>query len=100
MSQNSHVTTYQNHIAMVLNDDNIVSTEHYAGPDRRADRPLVLTEEQLDAIAEKAAEKAVAKITDQVYKQVGKSFINKLFWIVGAVGTGLYLWLHDKGLMK
>jgi hypothetical protein len=86
---------------MYLNDpDSDMPNATYEGPDRRGERHLVLTDDQLDKIAEKAAEKAVAKITDHVYKQVGKGLINKLVWVLGAFGTGAYLWLHSKGLMK
>jgi hypothetical protein len=61
---------------------------------------ITLTDTQLDEIAERAAQRAVEKITDHVYRQVGKSLINKLFWIVGACATAVYIWLHAKGLMK
>ncbi len=61
---------------------------------------ITLTADQLDAIAEAAADKAVSKITDHVYKQVGKGILNKLIWILGALGTALYLWLGTKGLVK
>jgi hypothetical protein len=64
------------------------------------ERQVVLTDAQLEAIAEAAAEKAVAKITDHVYKQVGKSLINKFIWIVGALATAAYLWLQAKGVGK
>lgn len=58
-----------------------------------------MTEEQIEEIAERAAEKAVTKLTDHMYKQVGKSVVNKLFWIVGVISVGLYLWLKQKGLV-
>jgi len=46
---------------------------------------IPLTEEQIDAIAEKAAEKALAK----VYEEVGRSVVKRILWIVGAVALGL-----------
>jgi hypothetical protein len=58
-----------------------------------------LTEEQIEEIAERAAERAMAKLTDHMYKQVGKSVVSKLFWIVGVISVGLYLWLKQKGLV-
>jgi transposase len=61
--------------------------------------PSVLTEEQIEEIAERAAERAMQKLTDQMYKQVGKSVVSKLFWIVGVISVGLYLWLKQKGLV-
>jgi hypothetical protein len=60
---------------------------------------LNLTEDQIEEIAERAAERAMAKLTDHMYKQVGKSVVSKLFWIVGVISVGLYLWLKQKGLV-
>lgn len=62
--------------------------------------PITISEEQLDEIAERAAEKAISKLTDHVYLQVGRSVVNKLLWIIGAVFAGGYIWLHSKGYMK
>lgn len=67
---------------------------------RERRRPITLSEEQLDEIAERAAEKAISKLTDHVYLQVGRSVVNKLLWIIGAVFAGGYIWLHSKGYMK
>lgn len=61
--------------------------------------PSALTEEQIEEIAERAAERAMQKLTDHMYKQVGKSVVSKLFWIVGVISVGLYLWLKQKGLV-
>ena len=43
-----------------------------------------LTDEQMEIIAERAAEKALAK----VYTEVGKSVITKILWLVGALVLG------------
>lgn len=59
-----------------------------------------LTDAQIEKIAEKAAEKAVAKLTDRVYRDVGKSVIEKLFWIAGVVAAAAFFWLQAKGLIK
>jgi len=92
----------------------------YSGPDRReSENRVVLTDaqiddlaekaakkamqkltEQIDAIAEKAAEKAMEKLTDHVYRQVGKGVIGKLFWIVGVSAVGVYLFLKSKGIIS
>jgi ribosome recycling factor len=58
-----------------------------------------LTEDQIEEIAERAAERAMQKLTDHMYKQVGKSVVSKLFWIVGVISVGLYLWLKQKGII-
>ena len=43
-------------------------------------KELPLTDDQIEAIAEKAAEVAFKKI----YEEVGRSVVKKVFWIVGA----------------
>lgn len=66
------------------------------GGDMGNDHPL--SDEQIEAIAEKAAEKAVAKITAVVYQNVGKSVVERAFWLIGALAIGLYFWLSSKGI--
>jgi hypothetical protein len=61
--------------------------------------PATLTEDQIEEIAERAAERAMQKLTDHMYKQVGKSVVGKFFWIVGVISVGLYLWLKHKGII-
>lgn len=61
--------------------------------------PPTLTEDQIEEIAERAAERAMQKLTDHMYKQVGKSVVSKFFWIVGVISVGLYLWLKHKGII-
>jgi hypothetical protein len=58
-----------------------------------------LTEAQVEEIAEKAAQKAISKLTGHIYQEVGKSVISKLFYIIGACSIGIYLWLKSKGLL-
>ena len=59
-----------------------------------------LTDEQIDAIAEKAADIAVSNITDMAYKQVGKSVISKLFYVTGVIVVAGYLYLQGHGWIK
>lgn len=59
-----------------------------------------LTDAQVEKIAERAADKAVAKLTDRVYRDVGRNVIQKLFWVVGVVAVALFFWLQSKGLIK
>ena len=68
----------------------------YPELERRHPPPFTLTEEQLDDLANRAADRAVEKITQQVYQQVGKSVLNKLLWIAGALSTGAYIYFHNK----
>lgn len=58
-----------------------------------------LTEEQIEEIAERAAERAMKKLTDHMYKEVGRGVVSKLFWIIGVISVGLYLWLKQKGVL-
>lgn len=61
---------------------------------------IMLTHDQVEEIANRAADKAIEKITDQIYQQIGRGVLNKLLWIIGVVATGLYFWLHDKIHLK
>lgn len=56
-----------------------------------------LTEDDIDEIAEKAAERAIQKMTAHVYQEVGRSLISRFLWLVGAVFIGFAAWLHTKG---
>ena len=53
-----------------------------------------LTEEQIEAIAERAANKALEK----VYAQIGKSVIHKFLWLV--VAASLAILAYFKGVGK
>ncbi len=52
-------------------------------------KEVQLTDEQIEAIAERAAEVALNK----VYTEVGKSVLKKLAWLTGAAVVGLAMWL-------
>jgi penicillin-binding protein-related factor A (putative recombinase) len=54
---------------------------------------IQLTDEQIDHIAERAAEVAFKRI----YEEVGRSVVKKIFWIVGAGALGLMIWLAGNG---
>lgn len=69
----------------------------YEGPERRAQAHL--SEDQIETIAEKAAEKAIEKLTGDVYKAVGKSIVSKFLWIVGASAVGVWIWARKNGLV-
>lgn len=49
-----------------------------------------LTEDQIDEIAERAAEKAVAKMTGMVYESIGKTVVKKFLLVVGLIAVGLF----------
>ena len=54
---------------------------------------------ELEKLAERAAEKAIGKLTNHVYQEVGKSVISKFVYVVGACSVGLYLWMMSKGVI-
>lgn len=56
-------------------------------------KQVELTDDQIEAIAERAAEVAFEKI----YKEVGKSVLTKLAWLTGAAVVGLAMWLSGHG---
>jgi hypothetical protein len=66
-----------------------VDDEAYTGPERRSRQPL--TDEQIEHIAQRAAELAVQKMTTDIYASVGKSVLHKVFWAVGVVVTAIVL---------
>jgi hypothetical protein len=63
----------------------------YQGPERR--NATVLSEEQLDTIAERAAERALEK----VYADIGKSVVHKLMWALGAAALAVAAYLKGIG---
>ncbi len=54
---------------------------------------ITLTDEQMEAIAEKAAHKAL----EVVYAEVGKAVLKKVAWIVGVVVISVMMWLSYNG---
>lgn len=57
---------------------------------------VLLTHDQIEEIASRAADKAIDRITQQVYQQVGRSVVNKLMWIIGSLAVAAYFWFNDK----
>jgi hypothetical protein len=54
---------------------------------------LPLTDSQIEAIAERAAEVALNK----VYADVGKNVLKRMAWLTGVAVIGLALWLAGNG---
>ena len=63
----------------------------YQGPERRTAVPL--TDDQIEAIAERAAERALEK----VYASIGKSIVQKFLWVVGAATLAIFAWMKGSG---
>ena len=74
--------------------------ETYAGPDRRARNFGQLSDEQLEEIAERAAEKAIAKVTQDLYTSIGKAVLTKVIWSVGVAWVALIIWMQARGFIK
>ena len=77
----------------MLSTPNLPMTEEripYEGPDRRTNR---ISEGEMEAIAERAADRALAK----VYESIGRSIVKKALWIIGAGVLALLAWLGGKG---
>jgi hypothetical protein len=74
----------------------------YDGPERRAISLIMpsMTEAQLEDLATRAAEKAIARITTGVYTSVGRAVMEKLVWAVGVGVVGLIIWIQTKGSFK
>lgn len=56
-----------------------------------------LTEEQIDTIAERAADKAVEKLTNHIYMEVGRGVIKRVVYVLGAFVIGVVLWAKKQG---
>jgi hypothetical protein len=54
-----------------------------------------LTEEEIEAIAEKAAEKAV----ERFYLEIGKATVKKATMVIGAAVVFLLIWMGSNGHM-
>ena len=55
---------------------------------------LTLTDEQIEEIAERAAEVAL----ERVYTHIGKSVVQKFLYLVGAAALAVYAFLKGKGI--
>jgi hypothetical protein len=64
----------------------------YEGPERRSG----LSDEDVERIAERAAEKAL----ERVYTQIGKSIVHKFLWLIGAASLAVLAWLNGSGHLK
>ena len=55
-----------------------------------------MTDLEIDMIAERAAEKAIVK----VYEQIGRSVAEKVFWFIGVVVVGMLVLVSGKGILN
>jgi hypothetical protein len=59
-----------------------------------------LTDTEIDIIAEKAAERAVTKMTNEIYLSVGKGVVTKFLYVAGALTMAFYFYLKGKGIVS
>ena len=55
-----------------------------------------LSEADMDAIAERAADRAIRKM----YEQIGKSVAQKVYWFIGVAVVGMMMLLAGNGMSK
>lgn len=55
-----------------------------------------LTPAEIEDIAEKAADKAVHKLTEMAYLEIGKGVVSKALKIVGIIFAFMAFYWHDK----
>jgi hypothetical protein len=70
----------------------------FTGQERRSH--VALSDEQIEIIAERAAEKAIEKMTANLYQEIGKGFINKALTLIGVLTVALAIWATQKGIVK
>lgn len=61
------------------------------------DKPIIDLTEREKLIAQEAARLAVKQMTDNFYKEVGRSFVSRFFIVLGAAVVG---YLTAKGIVK
>ena len=57
---------------------------------------FTLREEQIEAIAERASNKAIDKMATYVYLEIGKGVVSKVFKIIGIIAVSMAIAFHDK----
>jgi hypothetical protein len=55
-----------------------------------------LSDAEMNAIAERAADRAIEK----VYEQIGKSVAQKVYWFIGVAVIGMLMLLAGHGVTK
>ncbi|MCB6184287.1 hypothetical protein LIN78_12100 [Leeia sp. TBRC 13508] len=61
---------------------------------------LVLTEKQLNEIAERAAKKTVDEMTSQIYAEIGKGVVKKGLVLMGCLLVALWYYFNRLGVIK
>lgn len=66
----------------------------YKAPERRRS---ALSEEDMDAIAARVVEKTIERMTEKMYREIGRTVVTKLLVAVGAGVVGFYFYAKNHG---
>lgn len=55
-----------------------------------------LSEVEVELLVERVCEKVMLNF----YSQIGRSVVNKLFWVIGVIAVSVALWLAGAGKLK
>ena len=95
---------WQNYIANKLRDNEkrMEDMQDELSANTRLTAKLVADRLDLEPerIAQAAADKAAAKVFDTVHIYVGKTLMNKLFYLIGVAAVVAAGWLASKGVIK
>ena len=61
---------------------------------------MAFSESELDKLAERAAQKAVQKMTEEAYREVGKRTLRGIGYIAGVMTLAGIVWLANHGYLK
>jgi len=61
---------------------------------------IPLSEEQIEEIADRAADKAVSRLHARFYQEIGQGFVSRSFTILGVVIVAAWMWLSSHGFIK
>ncbi len=70
----------------------------WSGDERR--KLVELTDEQIEIIAERAASRAVEKMTTEAYAAIGKGVVSKFMVLIGVVAIAAWMLLSSKGVIR
>jgi hypothetical protein len=58
-----------------------------------------MSETEMDQLADKAADRAVKRMTEEAYREVGRRTLRGLFYIVGVLTMAVIVWLVKHGYL-
>lgn len=61
---------------------------------------MAMSETELDQLAERAADRAVKKMTEEAYREVGRRTLRGIGYIAGVMTLAGIVWLANHGYLK